>query len=326
MQVVKGIENITKVHQNCVVTLGFFDGLHIGHKAILAEAIKMRNILQSSIMVFTFDRHPDELICPDKSPPLITTLAEKKAILQGSGVDILLVAEFDTPFSRFSPHNFVTSILYRKLMARGVVAGYNYKFGFHKKGNANFLKQEGERYNFQVKIVQPVYVNKTLVSSSLVRQRISEGKVDSVERYLGRWYSLSGTVTRDEGRGNIVGFPTANIAFATQKIIPKEGVYAGIVKFNEKKFWGAVNIGKRPTFDGQQLVIEVHILDFKGDLYGQEIEIAFIKRLRDEQKFASSAQLATQIKKDIQKIRKILYSLPHTRTTFDYLNLTAVSY
>lgn len=303
MKVLTDITNYQSSHDR-VLTVGTFDGVHLGHQKIIEtilESAKEKN-LKSTIV--TFDPHPKEVI----SPPgeiykleLLTTLEEKLDALSKFDIDTVIVIPFTMEFSRTDPEAFVTDILCKRFMAKEIIVGYDHNFGKDRSGNHKTLLSLGDKCGFSVKMVGPFNLMDNAVSSTRIRKLISgEGDVETVTELLSRMYSITGIVVRGDGRGREINFPTANIEVVNKsKAIPKNGVYCINVLRGDKSLKGMSNIGLRPTFDGSKRTIEAHIIsDDLGDMYGEEISLEFISRLRDEFRFNSSEELIEQLQKD----------------------------
>ncbi len=289
-----------------VVAIGAFDGLHLGHLRLLEETKKLGEELFASPVILTFSPHPREVLRPQVPFYYLTLLDEKIETLSAFNFPYMVILPFTRSLAELTPDIFVEQYLVDYLKVKAVVVGYNFRFGRGRSGNAEFLLKMGEKYNFMVRIVEPVEIDGIRVSSSLIRELLLKGEVERANRLLGRPYSLKGRVILGKGRGRILGFPTANLEIPGKKLIPKEGVYAVWVSIDNKKFKGALNIGKNPTFEDKKLSIEVHILDFSEDLYNKIIKVDLIKYIRGEQKFPSVEQLVEQIKKDCQIVKEIL--------------------
>lgn len=286
-----------------VITVGTFDGLHCGHQAILAELKQKARARQGSATVVTFDPHPQVVLQrPDKPPVQILTATEEKiALLRQEGIDRLVVIPFTLQFSRTPSETFVREILWQRLGMQAVVIGHDHGFGKNREGDFATLERMGKELNFSVYEVPPYEMNGVTLSSTRVREALLDGEVEKASRYLGRHYSISGAVTAGEGRGKTLGFPTANVApNDDKKLVPANGVYAVWVE-SEKlktKYPGMMNIGYRPTFGNTARMLEVHVLDFSGDLYGATLAVHFAAKLRNEQKFESPQALMAQLQQD----------------------------
>jgi len=289
-----------------VVSIGSFDGIHLGHKRLLEETLKMAKSLGVTPAVLSFDPHPRLVLCPSPEFKLLTTLEEKTHLISKLGIEHLVLIPFSLELATTSPELFVEEFLLDSLRVRGVVIGFNFRFGKNKEGTPEFLKKKGEIFGFEVLTVSPVEVNGTLVSSTNIRRFLLEGDIERANLLLGHGYLIKGKVIKGAGRGRCIGFPTANLGVPDKKLIPKPGVYAVWVKVKSKLYKGAMNIGIKPTFDGKELSLEVHILNFSGNLYGEELCVEVIARIREEKKFSSPQELEKQIKKDCLTASQVL--------------------
>lgn len=287
-----------------VLTVGTFDGVHLGHQKIIEAILETAREKNLKSTVVTFDPHPKEVISnpieTDKLE-LLSTLEEKLKALSDYNIDTVIVIPFTLEFSKTNPEDFVTNILCKKFQAKEIIVGYDHNFGKDRSGNHKTLISLGEKCGFTVKMVGPFDLIDDAVSSTRIRKLISgEGDVETASKLLSRLYSISGSVVKGEGRGREINFPTANIeVHNNSKAIPKNGVYCVNVLRDDNSQKGMCNIGFRPTFDGSIRTIEAHILaDDLGDLYGTEISLEFVSRLRDEYKFNSSEELIEQLQKD----------------------------
>lgn len=290
-----------------VVTVGTFDGVHRGHWAVLQEIrLRAKETGRRSILV-TFHPHPLMILRPDQAPPLLTTPAEKKEILAETGLDYAVFLSFNHVLAEYSPRRFVEEILIGRLGVQELVIGYDHGFGKGRSGDALTLRNIGLDLKFTVDVVSPIWAGEEPVSSSRIRKALLDGDVESARRGLGRPYCLRGMVVRGEGRGRSLGFPTANLwAPANGKLIPHPGVYAVRAGLRRGVFGGAIHIGPRPTFRGSPPTIELHLMDFDGDLYGEEIRVEFVRYLRDVKPFASASALVEQMKLDVDAARTAL--------------------
>lgn len=289
----------------CVVTLGNFDGVHLGHRALFRRLLDRARELQCQSAVYTFDPHPLKLLFPDKAPLLLNTPAEKQRLIGASHVDLLIEALFSEELANLSPEQFVDDVLIGQLQARGLVIGYDYAFGKGRRGDADFMQSYCAAKGLVVDILQPIGADGQPYSSTRIRQMLAAGKVAEVVPLLGRHYNLEGKVVAGEQRGRQIGFPTANLKTEKEQL-PAPGVYAIKVRHNLQEYNGVVNLGQRPTFGQGKSTIEVHLLDFSGQLYGQKIRIYFVERLRGEQKFSSPRELIAAITADVVRARQIL--------------------
>jgi riboflavin kinase/FMN adenylyltransferase len=281
------------------LALGVFDGVHVGHRAVIARAVEAARKEGGKAFVVTFDPHPIRVIAPEKAPAsLLATLDEKAAVLKALGVDGLLVIHFDMAFAKMDAEEFV-----RKLLAadvRTVAVGEDWRFGSKRSGDVAMLRRMGGELGFQLEAVPPVMWDGERISSTRIRQAIRDGNFDSVEEMLGRPYELSGTVIEGRKLGRGLGFPTANLRLGERQT-PRDGVWAVKVDGVRK---GVANLGTRPTVDGGERLLEVHLLDFSGDLYGKELRVRFEKFLRPERKFGSLEELREQIGRDAEEARQ----------------------
>ena len=305
MEIIKGIENLKRSFKNPVVTLGNFDGVHLGHQDIFKRVRDEASKIHGEGVVITFEPHPLKVLAPEKFLPLLTPFRKKMMLIQKSGIETVLCVEFSLTFSEILPSEFIKRILVEKIMVKEVVIGYNYHFGKGQKGDAHTLKEEGEVLDFEVEVVEPFRIGQTIVSSSKIRDLIQRGEVERASELLGRDYPIIGKVVEGAKRGQTLGFPTANLEMSDE-LYPKTGVYAVEVEWRQRRLNGLAHLGSNPTFfseqdwKGKPISLEVYILNFNRDIYGEEIQINFKRRIRDEIRFESSSLLIEQIKKDIQ--------------------------
>ncbi|GAB4484667.1 MAG: bifunctional riboflavin kinase/FAD synthetase [Thermodesulfovibrionales bacterium] len=291
-----------------VVTLGNFDGIHLGHQELIRMIIRRAQETGALSVVVTFRPHPLKILAPEKCPPLISIYEEKIRLIEQLGVDVLVKIPFSREFSSMSSRDFAQKILHDLLQAREIFVGYNYRFGRGREGTVQTLRHYGEEFGFLVNEVGQISLNGEEVSSSRVRALLAAGDVEHAGRLLGRPYAITGVVVKGDGRGKTIGHPTANIA-AKHEIIPANGVYAVKVLVRERLYDGVVNIGVRPTFETGRRTIEAFIFDFNEDVYGEEMTVSFYGKIREEVKFADASQLRERIGQDIREARTIL-SLP----------------
>lgn len=290
-----------------VVTVGNFDGVHLGHRAILGRVTARAKELGSQPVALTFDPHPVKMLRPQANLPMLTTPEQKFRLLKEAGMDAVVVLPFTQEFAAIPARDFVVRYFVESLKAREVVVGHDYNFGHQREGNIDLLKELGQTLGFTVQVVWAVEVNGAVVSSSLIRAMLKLGKVEEANELLGRPYSVSGQVIVGKGRGaKLLGIPTANIR-PENDLLPASGIYAVVAQWGEKILPGVANIGTCPTFDNETaLSLEVHIFDFAGDLYGENLSVAFIARLREERRFPSIEALGAQIRADIAAARQVL--------------------
>ncbi len=289
-----------------VVTIGNFDGVHLGHRVILARVVQRARELGGQAVAITFDPHPLKLLRPEMALPLLTTPEQKLQLLTACGLDAAVVLPFTPEFAALGARDFVRQYFCERLQVREVVIGHDYCFGRGREGNIDLLKEMGAGSGFSVQVVWAVEAEGAVVSSSLIRALLRLGKVDEAGRLLGRAYGVSGQVVRGKGRGaKLLGVPTANIR-PVNELLPASGIYAVRVHRGTEVLPGVANIGTCPTFDNLEFSLEVHLMDFSGDLYGEELGVDFSARLREERRFPSIEALAKQIHEDIAVARKVL--------------------
>lgn len=305
MEVVYSKEFNEKFIRPTGVGLGNFDGLHVGHMALINTLISESALSCLDSLVYTFNKHPENIIRKKLITPLITTFEKKAQLLEQTRLDYLYFEEFDEMFSRMKPKTFVKDILVDKLNMRLAVAGFDYRFGYKGQGDTDLLAELGKELGFKVVIIKPIKCGSDIVSSTLIRKNISKGNMDKVFSLLGRHYSITGSVENGRRIGNTIGFPTANIHPEDYLVLPGDGVYISKTLVGEKMYPSVTNIGNNPTFEGlDKASAETHILDFNKDIYGKKIEVIFIKKIRSEKKFESAEELVVQIEKDVIVARK----------------------
>jgi len=288
----------------CVVALGCFDGVHLGHASVINKAVKIAKEMSLPCLVFTFEEPPRNLFSPEPTPLL--TLPEKKAELISSlRADILVCTPFTADIAALTPEQFSNDILLKNLKAAHIVCGFNYSFGKLAKGNTEFLNRFCAENNIGLSIIPPFELDCVCVSSSLIRELIANGEIEKANLLLGRNYSLCAEVVGDKGLARSLGFATANQIFDKKTLMPKNGVYATQTTLDGITLRGITNIGTRPTVNGNKLCAETHLFDFCGDLYGKNLEIELLKFIRPERKFNSVEELKNQVLEDIQIAKKI---------------------
>lgn len=306
MKIIDGIENVKQKLPYPILTLGNFDGVHLGHQAIFRMLIERAKKMQGTSVVFTFVPHPLSVIAPERAPKLLTPYKEKIDLIKKCGIDAIVCVNFTKEFATLSAEDFVKNVLCEMLEIKEIFIGANYYFGKGRKGSPELLKSLGKKYGFKVTIIDEIKLNDTIFSSSKIRNLIAKGKVDEASRFLGRLYSVEGIVISGAKRGkSLLKTPTANLSTANE-LLPKDGVYAVTVELQGKTYGGATNIGCNPTFKDKKFSFETHILDFDGELLGRTLRVNFIKRIRDEIKFSGVDELSAQLKKDLADIRQAL--------------------
>ena len=293
--------------QPTVLTIGTFDGVHLGHQKIIERVVTTARQEGLLATIFTFFPHPRMVVQHDKSLKLIHTLEEKKQLLQRLGVDLLVVQPFNEAFAQLTAEEFVSTILVQHLNVKKVIIGYDHRFGRNRTANINDMRLFGEKYGFAVEEISVQEVDEVSVSSTKIREALNKGDVTTAEHYLGTPYSLTGTVVHGLKLGRTLGYPTANIQVTEDyKLIPKDGVYVVYSYIGGQKVYGMMSIGKNPTIEGKGASIEVYFFDFNGDLYDRELTIYFLKYLREERKFSSVALLKKQLQDDETTARKAI--------------------
>ena len=309
MQTYDNFESITELTQNSVVTFGVFDGLHIGHQDVL-KTVRARADADGLVSIlFGFYPHPLAFLAPEKCPPVLMCLPKRIETLEQLGIDIAIFVNFNEHIASMSPDAFVNNVLLELCRAKHVVVGYACQFGKDREGNAALLESIGEQLQFGVTVVPPTQLNGLPVHSTRIRQSIARGDLGLASQLLGRIYSLSGTTIRGDGRGKELGFPTANIEPGEQ-LCPPNGVYAIRAKLADRWLDGVLNIGIRPTFNGTKFQVESHFFNFNEVIYGENIEIFFIEKIRSERKFSNMRALVQQIHRDIAVADEILAQQP----------------
>ena len=293
--------------QPTVLTIGTFDGVHLGHQKIIERVVTTARQEGLLATIFTFFPHPRMVVQHDKSLKLIHTLEEKKQLLQRLGVDLLVVQSFNEAFAQLTAEEFVSTILVQHLNVKKVIIGYDHRFGRNRTANINDMRLFGEKYGFAVEEISVQEVDEVSVSSTKIREALNKGDVTTAEHYLGTPYSLTGTVVHGLKLGRTLGYPTANIQVTEDyKLIPKDGVYAVYSYIGARKVYGMMSIGKNPTIEGKGASIEVYFFDFNSDLYDQKLTIEFVQYLREEQKFATIDLLKKQLQDDETAARKAI--------------------
>ncbi|MCS3640164.1 bifunctional riboflavin kinase/FAD synthetase [Salinibacter ruber] len=291
-----------------VVTVGTFDGVHRGHQAIIEYLQDRAEAQNGPSTLVSFDPHPRAVV-HDEEVPLLTTVAERADLLERLGLDRFVVVPFSDDFAQLSPTAYVEEVLVDRIGVQEITVGYDHRFGKDRAGDVEALREFGGEYGFSVDVIPPQEVDHDVVSSRTIRSLlVEEGRVEQATDRLGRPYQLQGVVSRGQGRGRKLGYPTANLALGdARKLVPKQGVYATAVTLpNGDRRGGMMNIGSRPTFDEMDVTVEVHLLDYEGNLYGASLSVEFLQRLRAEQKFESAEALAAQLSEDEERCRTVI--------------------
>lgn len=306
MKIYRRVEDIQQPFQQACVTIGNFDGVHLGHQMLFAEVAKRAAMRQGTSLAITFEPHPLRILRPG-GIKLISSCEQKIELIRMAGIEALLVVPFTVEFAATTAEHFVDDILIRRIGVKELVVGYDYAFGKGRTGDINFLKRQGEQKGFPVTVVEALYLDGVLVSSTKIRRLIAEGLMEEARTLLGRPYQIRGEVQVGKQRGGKeVGFPTANLRIDPEDLVPRHGVYVSQVICEGKCYGGVLNIGHNPTFGEQDLVAETHIFDFNQDIYGKPIKVNLLRFLRDEKKFSGVDELAAQIGRDVLAAKQVL--------------------
>ena len=310
MQRWRGVEQVPAGWGRCVVTIGVFDGVHLGHQQIIGRAVAVARERGVPSVVLTFDPHPMEIIRPGSHPALLTATHYKAELLESLGVDVMCVLPFTPEFRRLSPDEFVHEILVERLHVSGVVIGENFRYGEKGAGEVTALQASGRRFGFTVEGVSLQGSRDTTYSSTYVRSLVDAGDVDEAARVLGRDHRVDGLVVRGDQRGREIGYPTANLSLPAWTAVPADGIYAGHLIRDGEPLPAAISIGTNPTFAGRERRVEAFLLDFSGDLYGERVGLTFATRLRPTVRFETVEGLVAQMDQDVQRTRDLLIGHP----------------
>ena len=297
----------SRPEKDTLLTIGVFDGIHLGHKYLLSQLTKQareQNLLSG---VVTFNQHPQEVLSPQIRLPFLTDLAQRMELIKNEGVDAIIALSFTTELAQLSTHQFI-NLLKKYLRMRGLVIGPDFALGKKREGDADTMSTLGKDMDFTVTVISPIMVNGEVVSSTAIRNALANGDMKRVLNLIGRPFSLNGRVTKGTGQGIELGFPTANLNIDPRQALPADGVYATWSHIDGQPYQSMTNIGKQPTFGGSQRTIEVYILDYHNNLYGHKLKIDLIERLRDEKQFGTAEELKKQIAEDVEQGRAILTS------------------
>jgi riboflavin kinase / FMN adenylyltransferase len=304
MKMLRGFES-PSFYRGGFVSIGNFDGVHCGHQVMLESLVRRSSQNGVPAVVLTFDPHPIEVLRPDAAPPRLTTIEHRAELLQRFGVDCVIVLPTTQRFLTLTAEEFFHTIVRTELQARGLVEGPNFYFGKNRGGNITVLRELCSTNKMVLDVIPPVILDNQLVSSSVIRTLIEAGDVKESARLLGHKYRLSGLVVHGAERGRTLGFPTANLA-ETTNLIPGEGVYAAQTTIDGIECGAAVNVGPNPTFGESAKKVEVHILNFNGDLYGKSLDVDFLQKIRDIRRFASAEELIARLQKDLDEVQSIV--------------------
>ena len=307
MELIRGLHTIRQHHRGCVLTIGNFDGVHLGHQAVLQRVRARAAELQLPAVVMTFEPQPLEFFRPDLAPPRLTNWREKVNLLHQQGMDRMICTQFNAKFAGQEPEDFVKNTLVDKLGVKLLVVGDDFRFGKDRQGDFKFLQQAGERYGFAVVDTQSYCQEARRVSSTLIREALAQANFAAAKEMLGHAYTMSGKVSHGAKKGRTIGFPTANLLLKRLSS-PLQGVYAVQVQVAGKNYNGVANIGRRPTVNGQGVQLEAHLFNFSGDIYGHQMTVTPLHKIRDEVKFESLTALQQQIKQDVVEAQAFMGS------------------
>jgi riboflavin kinase / FMN adenylyltransferase len=311
MEIFRHIEEPKLSASRTVVTLGNFDGVHLGHQALIRHTVEEGKRLGVPSVVLTFEPHPLKLLAPARAPKLILLHKDKMRLFQSFGVDIVVIQNFDESFAALEAPDFVRSFLVERLRSKKLWVGRDLRFGKGRKGTVENLVQWGTRYDFEVGTVEPIVVDQERVSSSRIRQLVEEGRVEEATPLLGRYHFVSGKVVSGHRRGRELGFPTANIA-SRNEVLPQDGIYATLLQIGEESLSSVSSVGVNPTFGPAARTIESFVLNFDRSIYGESVRLSFVKRIREEKKFDSVEQLISQTRGDVTAAQSIFNQLSFT--------------
>lgn len=306
MVIIKGLENLRERYRNVVLTIGNFDGVHIGHQKIFRSVVARAKAMGGTALAMTFDPHPLKVIAPERGVRILTPFPEKARLMEFYGIDVIVCIPFTREFANTTPEDFIRKVIVDAVGAREVIVGHSYAFGKGKKGSTGLLRRRSRKYGFTFRVVRYAKLYGEVVSSSRIRSLLARGRVCESSWLLGRPYMIEGKVIRGAGRGGkLLNIPTANIE-SPYELLPKEGVYAVKVRLGGRVFDGAANIGRNPTFGDQPMSYEIHLFDFSENILGKELRVYFVDRLRDEKTFADIKTLHDQIVRDIERAKDVL--------------------
>jgi riboflavin kinase/FMN adenylyltransferase len=304
MEIEQELANITPQGET-LLTIGVFDGVHAGHRYLLGKLQQRaaeKNLLSG---VVTFSPHPQSVLYPHNQLPWLSNLEDRVRAFQEIGINLVAVLTFAPKVAQLGSREFI-SLVKKCLRMRGIIVGPDFALGRGREGNIELLRSLGREMDFSIEVIPPYKINGEVVSSTLIRRVLTQGDMKKVEMLMGRYFQLGGKVITSDKRGRVLGFPTANLDIRPQQALPGNGIYATIAQIDGKQFSSATNIGIRPTFGEGEKTVETHLLNYKGDLYGKDIRLEFVQKLRDEQRFPSSEELKAQIEKDVREVEAIL--------------------
>lgn len=309
MKIIDRLEHIRQPFVNAVITVGNFDGVHIGHQALFHEVIEKSDAINGTAIAMTFEPHPMRVLKKNNHPPLITLYEQKEELIERSGIDVLICIPFTKKFASLSAEEFIKDLLIKKIGMKAIIVGEDYTFGKNREGNLTVLKSYAAQLGYEVIVAEWIKATRNVpdrISSTRVRKLVMAGEIEMARKMLGRHYQIRGLVVKGRDRGGkLLGIPTANLNLQDE-LCPKTGIYAVTVEYHNRLYKGVANIGYSPTFNDNEFTVEVHILEFNENIYDQKIRVNFIERIRDEKKFGDIAELKNQINQDIKVARKIL--------------------
>jgi len=307
MEIIRYSKNIILPKKDRYIALGVFDGVHLGHQKLIKLTVDKAKKNDGISIVVTFDPHPDIIINPKSNVFLLTTLEERISLIKDSDVDVFLIIKFNKTMSKMSPEDFISKILVDSLQVKELFVGFNYKFGFQGRGNTDILREYSKFYKFKTNILKPTAANNTIISSTRIKDYIKSGEIEKAKKLLGHDITISGRVISGKGRGRkLLNFATANIETPSNKIIPVNGVYFVEIKIDNKKYYGLVNIGVKPTFKETERTTEVHIINFNKKIYNKKVVVNILQKIREEKYFSNTNLLKKQIEEDILIAHKII--------------------
>ena len=310
MEIIRYSKNIILPNKRRYIALGVFDGVHLGHQKLIKQTVDKARKNDGISIVSTFDPHPDKIINPESNVFLLTTLKERINLIKELEVDVFLIIKFNKMMSKMSPEDFISKILVDSLQVKELFVGFNYKFGFQGKGNTDILREYGESYKFKTNILKPVVINDTIISSSIIKDYIGSGEIEKARKLLGHDITISGKVISGKGRGRkLLNFATANIEIPPNKLIYANGVYLVEIKIDNRKYYGLMNIGVKPTFRETERTIEVHIINFNKKIYNKKVVVNILQKIREEKYFNHPSLLKKQIEDDILMAHKMIDKL-----------------
>jgi riboflavin kinase / FMN adenylyltransferase len=304
MELLHSIPELSRLPGPLFLAIGVFDGVHLGHQAVISTSAEHARAANGTPVVVTFDPHPEKVLRPERAPHLLTATQHKIALIRELGVDNLLIIHFDTQFAATEPEDFVSALVKHSKPLREICVGHEWSFGRKRRGNLDLLTRLGRESNFDVVGIPPIKMNGAVVSSTAIRQAVEKGDFAKAAEMLGREYTILGTVTHGDSLGKKIGFPTANLSAHSEQF-PPNGVYAAEAKIDNDTHRGVINLGVRPTVSGgkSERVLEIYLFDFDRDIYGRDVEVRFLKFLRSEKKFANLDALVEQIRRDVEQAR-----------------------